>query len=389
MPALVALARLMPALAIRVAHAKKLALVGLGCALGALLCELSLGVFGYVGASERARSVFDARYGNVPRDSWIWSFAIDPRRHSGVDLLGQLVPLAKAPGETRVLFLGDSATQGAFVRLSQSYPLVFKARLDQRNPQNQVRVVNAGVWGMTTIDEYHLLADKLLPLHPDVVVVGLFMANDLNFNLAHKEHRSAPHRKSLTAQLAEHSALAHFLRLQALAWNARLHLVQSTPEQESLLPVEIGLVDSFGLHLLSYSAGELATYERQPSTLVNHAFEVLERALRNLIVLGKTEHFSLRVLLIPSPSRVFGRLAILHHPKVLEELAAEGTQIALSDLDFDAPTARVLSICEKLDLACVDPTERFRRLGANAFFSGDEHPSVLGHEALAAALLAP
>ena len=53
-------------------------------------------------------------------DSWIFGFRIDERKHWAVDIRGQLIPLRKSAGETRVLFLGDSATEGAFVSLAPS-----------------------------------------------------------------------------------------------------------------------------------------------------------------------------------------------------------------------------------------------------------------------------
>src|SRR5882672_462754 len=125
----------------------------LGLLLACVVLELGLRAIGYAGAREREQRVFDPKYGTVNKDSWIFSFQIDPQRHRAVDLRGQLVPLRKDPREQRVLFLGDSATEGAFVSLEQSYPLRFAQLLRERDPAAHVRAINAGVWGMTTIDE--------------------------------------------------------------------------------------------------------------------------------------------------------------------------------------------------------------------------------------------
>ena len=77
---------------------KKLLALTIGSVLALLICELALRVIGYAGDSERRRSVFDPRYGTVARDSWIWDFAIDPKRHQAVDLGGELIPLEKPAG---------------------------------------------------------------------------------------------------------------------------------------------------------------------------------------------------------------------------------------------------------------------------------------------------
>jgi hypothetical protein len=242
-------------------------------------------------------------------------------------------------------------------------------------------VINAGVWGMTTIDEYHLLKDKLLPLQPDVVVIGLFMANDLNMNLAHRE--LVARHDSWWARMTELSALAHFLRLRLLAAGA-----SGSGDAGRFAPVELKLVDEHGLHMLSYPEGELATYVQPESELLAHAYEVLEHTLRDFQRLGERHGFRVRVLLIPSPSRVLGQLAILHYPQLLAELAQNGVHVDPRAIDTDAPTRRVLALCQRLSLACVDPTSALARLGRKAFFPQDEHPSALAHRALAQALVA-
>jgi lysophospholipase L1-like esterase len=366
---------------------KRVLAVLLGVALAVLVLEVGLRVLGYAGANEREKHVFDPKYGTVNADSWIFGFAIDETRHRAVDIRGQLVPLHKNPGETRVLFLGDSATEGAFVSLEQSYPLRLKALLDARDPGNHVRVINAGVWGMTTIDEYHLLRDKLLPLRPDVVVVGLFMANDINFNLGHGQKRQHYLAPTWLDAARQHSALAHFVFLRALALNQRYKLVRSDRLGSSWVAARVGLIDSYGLHMLSYPAGEIALYMRRPSKLADEAFLVLKDVLSQLLALGAQHGFSLRMLLIPTPSAIAGRLTILHYPDVLRELRTQGVVVREDDLDFTLPTRRVLAICEQLHLHCIDPSTRLRQLGRAAFFAKDEHPTVAGHEALARALL--
>ena len=68
--------------------------------------------------------------------------------------------------------------------------------------------------------------------------------------------------------------------------------------------------------MLSYPQGELALYVRQQSRLVDEAYTALEAALAQLQALSVQHGFRLRVLLIPSPSTVFGKLAILHYPEI-------------------------------------------------------------------------
>jgi hypothetical protein len=239
---------------------------------------------------------------------------------------------------------------------------------------------------MTTIDEYHLLKDKLLPLQPDVVVIGLFMANDLNFNLGHRERRARA--DGAFDFLRARSALVHFLSLRWLAL-AALRPGAARGEPTGWQPLELRVRDPRGLYLLSYPEGELATYLVPASEPIDHAYDVLGQVLGSFRALGREHGFSVRVLLIPSPSRVLARLAILHHPQLLADLARRGVVIDPAAIDVDAPTRRVLAVCAKVGIACVDPTRRFQRLGPRAFFPTDEHPTAEGHEALAQELATP
>jgi hypothetical protein len=115
----------------------------------------------------------------------------------------------------------------------------------------------------------------------------------------------------------------------------------------------------------------------------------LREALIQLRALGRVHGFALRVLLIPTPSSVAQRLAILAHPRLLEELREQGIEVRESELDFTRPTRKVLSLCEDLELTCLSPLPAMQKLGAQrAFFARDEHPTAAGHEVLARALLA-
>jgi len=367
----------------------RLALVATSTALGLLLGEIALRVLGFEDELARRNTVYDARYGTVRRDSWIFRFEI-PRGATEVDLRGRRVPVRKERGEVRVLFIGDSGTEGVLLPLEDTYPLVFERMLDQERPDHRVRAINAGVFGMTTIDEMHFLSSKLLPLHPDVVVVGLFMANDINFNLGHAEReRSTAPRTSWARSIVQHSALAHFAYVQAIAFNARTRWIEPDDLGErSVVAREVGLVDRYGFHMLSYPMGEVATYMKAPSPLVEHAFDVLEDVLVKLDEMGKRHGFVARVLLVPAPSAVAGRLLLLHYPDIWGDLRRAGIRVRPSQIDTHAPTERVLAICARRHLVCIDPTERMRAVGVGeVFFPTDEHPTRRGHALLARELV--
>ena len=361
---------------------RKLAFAGLSLAIGtglALGCgEVALRIIGYDGENERINSVFDPRYGKVRRNSWIFRMKLDPPE---AELRTQRVAIPKPANEERVLFIGDSGTEGAFVRFVDSFPVRFGALMEARYPERQIRAVNAGVFGMTTLDELHFL-QQILVLDPDVVVLGLFLSNDINFNLEHVERKRpiAAGVAGAWARLRNHSALAHFvhLRLRSLSASSASGLARS-----GWIPQEVRLVDRYGFHMLNYAAGEVALYMREPSPLVDRAYEILEQAMLHFQQLGKEHDFRSAVLLIPAPSAVAGKLRLLHFPLIYAYLESLGVEVEPSQLDIDLPRERVMAMCARLQMLCLDPTERFKEVGMEVFFPGNEHPTEIGHEILA------
>lgn len=80
-------------------------------------------------------------------------------------------PVAKAPGEVRLLAVGDSFTEGQGAPFEETWLRVLEARLAAANPSAQIRVMCAGVAGSDPVYGYRLLADRLLRYEPDLVVL--------------------------------------------------------------------------------------------------------------------------------------------------------------------------------------------------------------------------
>lgn len=85
-------------------------------------------------------------------------------------------PNGRAPAEHRVLFVGDSFTQGSQVDVQAT----FAARLERALPR--VECVNAGVGGYSTMQEWRALPGLLAAHSPGLVVLVLY-ENDFQDNL--------------------------------------------------------------------------------------------------------------------------------------------------------------------------------------------------------------
>lgn len=89
----------------------------------------------------------------------------------------ELLP-GKPENRLRVLCLGDSFTYGVGVDDQFTYPALLQIYLQQRFPDREVEVVNAGVPFYDIFDELSYYRDKGRRLHADVVVLQFYI-NDL------------------------------------------------------------------------------------------------------------------------------------------------------------------------------------------------------------------
>ncbi len=82
-----------------------------------------------------------------------------------------LVPLAKPPGEVRLLFLGDSVTFGYLVRHEETFVEETERELRARVPGARVECINAGVPGYSLFQGLRFLATRGRAFAPDLVVL--------------------------------------------------------------------------------------------------------------------------------------------------------------------------------------------------------------------------
>ncbi|MFC1510036.1 SGNH/GDSL hydrolase family protein [Candidatus Omnitrophota bacterium] len=364
---------------------KKWLLFGVKVFLFMVFLELDLRILGYVESDERKNTAFDTYYGQVDQGSWVLDCDIDAEKEERVLINFQNIPIEKPTGETRILFVGDSATAGAGGRFVDSFPFTYFRLMSNKFPQKKFYPINAGAVGLTTYDEYHLLKKELVHLSPDVVVLGVFMANDINFSLAHIERKinegKASFGKRALNYFREHSAFVHFMYLKALVLNDRFKILQKCGlSNAKVVPIEFRLIDKRGLNMMSYLEGEVALYFKESTPLVDQAFENMENILFEFKKLAEEQDFKLIVALIPTSSTIDQKLNMLIYPDAKETIEKKlGKEISESDFDFNRPTQRILESCRRLSLHCVDPIDVFRSRGMVGITPKNDHLSAAGH----------
>jgi lysophospholipase L1-like esterase len=158
-----------------------LALASLGLAVGAAeLAVRALDLRGISYYTEMARYVAS----RVPDPELVYRQPSSATLHlQGVEVRTNELGLrddpvaAKAPGELRVLVLGDSVAFGWGVAQEAIFPSVLQRLLAERLAR-PVRVVNSGVCSYNTVQELAFLRTRGLALEPDVVIL-FYVANDV------------------------------------------------------------------------------------------------------------------------------------------------------------------------------------------------------------------
>ncbi len=83
------------------------------------------------------------------------------------------ITYAKPPNTFRILFLGDSFTQGYGVDLADTFVKRIELILNQNFKDKHFETINAGVSAYTSLNEYLMLKYRGLQLKPDLIVLNV------------------------------------------------------------------------------------------------------------------------------------------------------------------------------------------------------------------------
>ena len=106
-----------------------------------------------------------------------WQLRAGQLDHNAAGYRGPERPAAKPPGVWRILALGDSVTYGMDVKAGEAFAGQLEAKLNAAGA-GPAEVLNFGVPGYNSFQEYELLKTRGLALDPDLVVMT-FTADDV------------------------------------------------------------------------------------------------------------------------------------------------------------------------------------------------------------------
>ncbi len=166
----------------------RFAALGVGLLAGLLLAAAFLGLRGWLFPSTQwiylyepghektgHRYIYDETYGwrNIP--GWRGTTFGQPLSINSKGLRDGDYPYAKPSGTRRVLILGDSYTWGYGVSDDDIYTEILEGKLRKHGSWE---VLNAGVSGWGTDQQYLFLKNEGFRYAPDIVIVSFFFGND-------------------------------------------------------------------------------------------------------------------------------------------------------------------------------------------------------------------
>ncbi len=118
-------------------------------------------------------------------------------------LRGQEVEYTKPPGEARVLVLGDSFTFAEQVNQDETFAQRLENGLKGDGRSATYRVLNAGSNGWATANELVFLAKEGVRFAPDLVVLALYLGNDVSDNYRRIDIKRVAEEADLTLRGAD------------------------------------------------------------------------------------------------------------------------------------------------------------------------------------------
>ncbi|MEK6901422.1 MAG: hypothetical protein AABX37_03710, partial [Nanoarchaeota archaeon] len=153
--------------------------------------------------------------------------------HNSLGLNNKELDIQPLSEQNVILIVGDSFTYGAGVSQEQAFPQITQKLLGE-----QYTVINAGTPGYDLSQYLAFIKQKSSFYHPDMIVIGLFVGNDLgkqslykldkNNGLIAKERAASSQRRILStctrnshactfiANAIAHSSVGDFLREQGI-----------------------------------------------------------------------------------------------------------------------------------------------------------------------------
>ncbi len=170
---------------------------------------------------------------------------LDVASHNSLGFRGKEISIFKEKNTYRIFCLGGSSVYGSRVLMKESYPYRLNEILDENIKNRKTEVINAGVPGYTSANQFILFQFRLLSLSPDMIIVysgfndvfpRLMGVNTFDYSGFNRPWKSVSVlRRILFSSLISQKVIGRIgkrLKITFLTWPPHIHeLVQDKPYQ--------------------------------------------------------------------------------------------------------------------------------------------------------------
>ena len=265
----------------------------------------------------------------------------------------------KAPGERRVLILGDSLVLSVQVPFDQTFGELLEAQLNASSSA-RYRVINAGVQGYGPVEQLLFFRRIVDQVQPDIVLATVFVGNDAEEAVVSEPKLSGKRDSAEALRESFVTSLRRTVRRSMVLQLLRLRVVTATDRFQFKAPPE----------------PPLQSYAAEPPPRIARGIEITRACLQQLRVEAEQRGARVAILLMPARFQVddgdYGRLR-----QTVKETGGE--------LLRDAATTRFSEGLADLAVPMTDllPPLRQSLPGPDLFFQQNVHLTPRGHQVVA------
>jgi lysophospholipase L1-like esterase len=320
---------------------------------------------------------------------------------------GPEYPYQKRRGAYRILILGDSFAEGYTVEFSELFSEVLQDALNQDQSARHYEVINMGVGGYSTDQELLWFQTEGKKYTPDLTIL-MFYDNDVwynnqaNYPRGHKplfhmrddgslrltnvpvprpEPPNNPHPSANDVWKNPATAMVDWIASTSSLYQFIAKRIEDTPSLHHLL-MKSGLMKAPARvsdeNQTIAIPDEFRVYERHENSEVSQAWRLTEALLAKLKEETTLIGSQLLIFYIPKRANVY-----------LEEWQRMKTRYGIGDADWTLEQVRnrLIEICRRQSLDCIDPVAAFREeagklqvMGKRLYFTHDGHWTAAGHK---------
>ena len=338
----------------------------ISCLFGILLIELGLAIFYPIPFSLEKNMYFEPD----PYTGFRHKALSQGSYPTGIDALANSrghrdaeVEIPKPAGIFRILMIGDSFTVGANVEQSEAYPQQLE-RILNAGAGGKFEVVNAGVGGWSPFQYAEFLEHYGELYQPDLVLVGLFVGNDIYLDRFAVE-------QTLTAVLgrrvSREAVLNRWTTLRILAYensHTARALMRIKPDNMNFVRDDC---TDFTEYYVAIQKKRIDAHKAKPTGEESQLAIANVAELKRMQSIANEMGVKLLVVVLPDENQI--------NPALQEQVIPADEQ---REYDFNMPQKFLQDIFETQDIASLDLLDVIRS-DERCLYMNDTHWVPAGH----------